>query len=107
MDNTDVIKCLSALAQETRLQIFRTLVVAGPEGLTPSLLSEHLGLPAATLSFHLKELSNAGLIGQRRESRNLFYSANFGQMNQLLSFLTENCCAGQPCATETANHCDC
>lgn len=107
MDSTDVIKCLSALAQETRLQIFRALVVAGPQGLTPSLLAEQLGLAGATLSFHLKELSHAGLITQRRESRNLHYSASFGQMNQLLSFLTENCCAGQPCATEVTNPCDC
>lgn len=107
MNTLDVVKCLSALAQETRLQIFRALVVAGPDGLTPGLIAERLGLAAATLSFHLKELTNAGLIGQRRESRNLFYSANFEQMNHLLSFLTENCCAGQPCAAEVANQCDC
>lgn len=85
MNSTDAVKCLAALAQDTRLQIYRALVVAGPTGKTPSDLVEQLGLAGATLSFHLKELSNSGLIVQRRESRNLFYSADFTQMNQLLT----------------------
>ncbi len=84
---------LGALAQETRLSIFRTLVEAGPNGLNPGALAEKLGTAQATLSFHLKELRNAGLIQARQESRFIFYSADFEAMNALLAFLTSNCCA--------------
>jgi len=97
MEEQQVIKALAALAQEARLRTFRALVVAGPAGLTPGALAEQLGVPASTLSFHLKELANAGLIQSQRESRNLIYRAAFAQMNALLGYLTDHCCAGQPC----------
>jgi len=97
MEENDVIASLAALAQPVRLRVFRALVVAGPQGLTPSALSEQLGVAATTLSFHLKELTHAGLISQEREGRHLIYRAAFARMNDLLSYLTEHCCAGQPC----------
>jgi ArsR family transcriptional regulator len=86
------IAALSALASEARLSAFRLLVRRGPQGFTPSELADRLKIPAPTLSFHLKELLRADLIVSRREGRNLFYSPDFGQMNSLVSFLTENCC---------------
>lgn len=107
MEQTDAVKCLAALAQGTRLEIYRALVVAGPSGMTPGQLSEQLSLAAATLSFHLKELNHSGLVLQRRESRNLYYTADYPQMNQLLTYLTQNCCAGQACDVQNANSCDC
>jgi ArsR family transcriptional regulator, arsenate/arsenite/antimonite-responsive transcriptional repressor len=108
MEEKDTIKSLAALAQASRLQIFRALVVAGPEGLTPSSLGETLSAAPATLSFHLKELMNAGLVSQERAGRNLIYRANFAHMNGLLAYLTQNCCAGQACsATETADAARC
>lgn len=88
----DVILGLAALAQESRLALFRLLVKRGPEGYTPTQLTEKLDIPAPTLSFHLKELQRAGLIVARREGRNLFYSPNFPRMNELIGFLTDNCC---------------
>jgi DNA-binding transcriptional ArsR family regulator len=87
-----VILGLSALAQESRLALFRILVKRGPEGFTPTQLTEKLDVPAPTLSFHLKELQRAGLIEVRREGRFHFYSPNFEHMNALLEFLTANCC---------------
>ena len=93
------IKALAALAQETRLTIFRTLVQAGESGLSAGQLAKELNIPNATLSFHLKELSHAELIIARQESRFIFYSANFATMNELLSYLTENCCTGTSCNT--------
>lgn len=101
MDNATATLRLAALAQETRLSIFRALVQAGPTGLNPGGLGERLGTAQATLSFHLKELKNAGLIQARQESRFIFYSADFDAMNALLSFLTENCCGGAACLTPT------
>lgn len=92
MEDADVIKALAALAQPLRLKVFRALVVAGPQGLTPGALQEALAVPGATLSFHLKELANAGLLTQERASRNLIYRADYAQMNALLGYLTENCC---------------
>ena len=97
MEEKHVIKALSALAQPNRLQIFRSLVVKGPEGLTPAVLVEELGLPANTLSFHLKELMAADLISQERMGRNLIYRAQYEQMNAVLTFLTQNCCQGEGC----------
>ncbi len=97
MEEKHVIKALSALAQPHRLQIFRSLVVKGPEGLTPAYLVEELGLPANTLSFHLKELMAAELISQERMGRHLIYRAQYERMNAVLSFLTQNCCQGEPC----------
>jgi ArsR family transcriptional regulator, arsenate/arsenite/antimonite-responsive transcriptional repressor len=92
MKSNEVVAGLAALAQESRLAVFRLLVKRGPEGYTPTQLTEKLSLPAPTLSFHLKELQRAGLIQARREGRCLFYSPNFPHMNQLLEFLTDNCC---------------
>jgi DNA-binding transcriptional ArsR family regulator len=97
MNEKDVIKALAALAQSNRLQIFRTLVVKGPEGMTPAILAQTLGLPANTLSFHLKELMGADLISQERMGRNLIYRASYERMNTVLAFLTQNCCEGQVC----------
>lgn len=84
---------LAALAQESRLEIFRLLVRKGTAGMAAGDLSSHFGMPPATMSFHLKELSNAGLIVSRRESRSIIYSADYEQMQELLGFLMENCCA--------------
>ena len=94
MKDNDVVRALAALAQLNRLQVFRTLVVAGRQGATPGQLSESLGVPNATLSFHLKELMNAGLISQERSGRNLIYRVKFARMNGVLAYLTENCCQG-------------
>jgi ArsR family transcriptional regulator len=99
MEEKDVVKSLAALAQPVRLRVFRALVVAGPEGLTPGHLTEQLNVPATSLSFHLKELAHAGLISQERDGRNLIYRAAFDRMNALLGYLTEHCCEGQPCST--------
>ena len=108
MEAHDVVKALAALAQPNRLQAFRDLVVAGRQGATPGQLGERLGVPSATLSFHLKELMGAGLISQERSGRNLIYRVEFARMNALLSYLTENCCQGtQACLTVPATHCDC
>ena len=97
MESEDVVKSLAALAHPLRLQIFRALVVAGEPGLTPGVMQEGLGVPAATLSFHLKELAASGLVTQERASRNLVYRAAFDNMNALLGYLTENCCQGAAC----------
>jgi len=91
------VKALAALAQETRLSIFRILVQTGEVGLSAGQIAKALSIPNATLSFHLKELTNAGLITARQESRFIYYAAHFGAMNELLGYLTENCCAGKPC----------
>jgi DNA-binding transcriptional ArsR family regulator len=106
MEEKTVIRALCALAQPHRLQIFRRLVVAGQSGATPGGLADALALPAATLSFHLKELLNAGLVSQERQGRHLIYRVEIDQMNGVLSYLTENCCQGQPCLEDTATcHC--
>ena len=99
MESNDVVRSLAALAQPVRLQVFRCLVVAGPEGLTPGALVEAIGVPATSLSFHLKELTHAGLVSQERQGRNLIYRAAFKQMNALLGYLTDNCCQGEACVT--------
>lgn len=97
MKTNDVLKALAALAQGTRLEIYRLLVQQGPEGLPASAIAEKLGLPNATLSFHLKELSHAGLATARHDGRFIFYSAHYPTMNQLVGYLTENCCGGREC----------
>ena len=108
MKEEAVVKSLAALAQASRLRVFRALVVAGQEGLTPGALGEALDLPATSLSFHLKELTNAGLASQERQGRHLVYRASFDQMNALLGYLTENCCQGEACAVGgTTLVCDC
>jgi ArsR family transcriptional regulator, arsenate/arsenite/antimonite-responsive transcriptional repressor len=107
MEETDVVRALGALAQPARLQVFRALVVAGPRGMTPGVMSEGSGIPPATLSFHLKELANAGLVTQERQGRNLVYRAAFERMNALMAYLTENCCQGEACLVPAAAACKC
>lgn len=102
MKEIEVVRSLAALAQEVRLRVFRALVVAGNEGLTPGALAEQLEVASNTLSFHLKELAHAGLISQERQGRNLIYRASFAVMNELLSYLTENCCQGAECLSPEA-----
>jgi DNA-binding transcriptional ArsR family regulator len=94
----DAVAALGALAQDTRLAIFRALVQAGPAGLAAGAIAERLDLPPPTLSFHLAQLKHAGLVSFRRESRSLIYAAEYGTMTALLAFLTENCCS----ATKTS-----
>ena len=101
MEENEAIQALSALAQPARLRIFRALVVAGPVGMTPGRLAEALGVPAPTLSFHLKELTHAGLSSVERDGRHLIYRARYEHMNALLGYLTAHCCEGQPCEVET------
>lgn len=101
MKTKQAIDALGALAQETRLKIFRLLVQRGPEGVAAGAIAEALEIPGATLSFHLQQLMHAGLITQRRLSRQLIYAADFTAMNGLVSYLTENCCGrDQACAPE-------
>jgi len=100
MTEDQAIRALAALAHPVRLQVFRALVVSGPEGMTPGVMQEGLGIPGTTLSFHLKELATAGLVSTERASRNLLYRAAYEQMNGLLGYLTENCCQGAACAVE-------
>ena len=105
METKEIIAALSALAQESRLAIFRLLVEAGPHGLPVGAIAESLGLANATLSFHLKELTRAGLTVATPNGRSIIYSADFITMNGLLDYLTENCCAGAacvPCPPSTA-----
>jgi ArsR family transcriptional regulator len=98
MKKSDALMALSALSQETRLDIFRLLVQAGEPGMAAGKIGEQFGLPSATLAFHLKELKHAGLITFTREGRSLIYAAVYPTMNDLLAFLTENCCQGHPAA---------
>jgi len=93
----DVVRALSSLAHETRLGVFRLLVQAGPDGMAVGQIGEALRVGAPTLSFHLKELTHAGLILSRQDGRFIYYRANFDAMNALLAYLTENCCQGEPC----------
>ena len=98
MEMKSTLQALAALAQESRLAIFRLLVVAGPDGMPVGKIAEQLNLANATLSFHLKELTNAGLTTATPNGRSIIYSANFNTMTELLGYLTENCCAGAGCA---------
>ncbi len=102
MDTKNAISALAALAQESRLAVFRMLVEAGPAGMSPGVIAERLALPASSLSFHLKELTNADLITPKQEGRYVNYAANFPTMNALIAFLTENCCGGVSCASTCA-----
>lgn len=104
METKAAVQALSALAQETRLAIYRLLVTAGPAGMAAGAIAEKLDLPPPTLSFHLKELNQAGLVRFRQDGRFVIYSANFDSMTGLVSFLTENCCGGGACdpACQTA-----
>src|SRR5579872_5918591 len=107
MKKSIAVAALGALAQETRLEIFRLLVQKGPQGLAAGEIGDRLGLPSPTLSFHLNQLRFAGLVSSRRASRSIIYSANFKAMNELLGYLTENCCGGRPelCAPSIATGC--
>jgi DNA-binding transcriptional ArsR family regulator len=96
MKISDAVTALAALAQETRLGIFRLLVEAGPNGLAAGTIGERLKVPAATLSFHLKELARAGLATARHEKTFVYYAVDFKQMADLMGFLTQNCCKGMP-----------
>jgi ArsR family transcriptional regulator len=98
MEKSDAIAALAALAQESRLDIFRLLVQAGGDGMPAGQIAEHLGLPSATLSFHLNQLRQAGLVTFRRDGRSLIYAAEYAAMNGLLAYLTENCCRGDAAA---------
>jgi ArsR family transcriptional regulator len=102
MNEQSAVFALAALAQAARLRVFRALVGAGPEGMTPSALSAMLDIPGSTLSFHLKELIRAGLASVEREGRNLHYRPALDQMNELLSYLTDHCCMGESCAPSGA-----
>lgn len=110
MKEDQAVSALSALAHTQRLRVFRALVVAGPEGLTPSVLADQLDVARNTLSFHLKELAHAGLVTIEQQGRNLIYRAEYDHMNGLIGYLTENCCQGGICeVTEASNSipCDC
>lgn len=106
MENRDAVVPLAALAQESRLATFRLLVQAGPQGLAASKIAEALGMPPSSLSFHLKELTQAKLIVPRQEGRFIIYAAQFETMNALLGFLTENCCGGNPCSPTGRTACE-
>ena len=97
MDTKSAVRSLAALAQDSRLDVFRLLVQAGPGGLTAGEIADRLGIPASTLSFHVKALAQAGLVTSRQESRFIYYSACFAAMNDLIAFLGENCCSGRAC----------
>ena len=98
MESNQIVDALGALAHDTRLRVFRLLVEAGPEGLAAGAIGEKLALPPATLSFHLAHLARAGLARSRQNGRFVIYSADFQSMNELVGFLTENCCGGRSCA---------
>jgi DNA-binding transcriptional ArsR family regulator len=98
MDTKTAVQSLAALAQDSRLEVFRLLVQAGPEGLPAGDIAARLSIPPSTLSFHVKALSQAGLIESRPQSRFIYYFANFAAMNGLIAFLGENCCGGRSCA---------
>lgn len=102
MEMINAVAALAALAHESRLAVFRLLVEAGPEGLPAGRIGERLGIPPSSLSFHLKELSHAGLLRSRQQGRFVIYAADFDAMNGLIGFLTENCCAGSACAPNSA-----
>jgi DNA-binding transcriptional ArsR family regulator len=94
METKDAVASLAALAQDSRLDVFRLLVQTGPEGMAAGEVAERLGISPATLSFHLAQLRHAGLINMRRDGRSLIYSADYDGMNELMGFLTQNCCGG-------------
>jgi DNA-binding transcriptional ArsR family regulator len=96
MEINSAVTALAALAQETRLSIYKFLVEAGPDGVAAGRIADTLKVPGATLSFHLKELSRAGLISRRQEKQFIYYAADFERMAELMTFLTENCCRGMP-----------
>lgn len=96
-DSATIVRALGALAQEHRLAVFRLLVQAGPDGMAAGALAEGVGVPPSSMSFHLAQLANAGLVAQRRAGRSIIYAADYGAMNGLMAYLTENCCGGAGC----------
>ena len=106
MEQKAALDALSALSQETRLDLFRLLVTVGPEGLSAGVIAERLGVPPSSLTFHLNHLARAGLITQRRLSRQLIYSAEYDTMNNLLTYLTENCCGRDTACVPSCNPAD-
>ena len=107
MNGEFAVSALAALAHAQRLKVFRALVVAGTTGLTPSQLADQLKVARSNLSFHLKELANAGLVSVEQQGRNLIYRAAYDRMNALLGYLTEHCCAGDDCAVSESPRCSC
>jgi ArsR family transcriptional regulator, arsenate/arsenite/antimonite-responsive transcriptional repressor len=105
LDEAAAVRGLAALAQAQRLRAFRALVVAGPEGLTPGAMAAQLGVAPSALSFHLKELTHAGMVTSEARGRNLIYRASFGQMTALLRYLTEHCCGGERCEATVLPDC--
>ena len=106
MDTKATLTALAALAQESRLAVFRLLVQTGPGGLAASKIAEHLDIPPSSLSFHLKELTHAGLLASRQDGRFVIYSANIDTMNGLIGFLLDNCCGGLPCNVAPPGACE-
>lgn len=105
MKEDQIISALNALAHAQRLRVFRALVVAGPEGLTPSVLADQLSVARNALSFHLKELAHAGLVTVEQQGRNLIYRAEYSRMNGLIGYLTEHCCQGGVCEVSSTGRC--
>lgn len=101
MESKNAVAALAALAQKSRLTVFRLLVQAGPAGLAAGKISGATGIPPSSLSFHLKELAHASMVGFRQEGRFIIYEANFSTITALMAFLTENCCGGEPCDLRT------
>lgn len=102
MNAAEVVRALGALAQEHRLAVFRLLVQAGPAGMAAGAVAEAIGVPASSMSFHLAQLANAGLVTQRRQSRSIIYAADYAAMNAVMGYLTENCCGGVACSPDSA-----
>jgi ArsR family transcriptional regulator len=105
MDTINAVRALGALAHESRLAIFRQLVVAGPKGMAAGEIAQQLGISPSGLSFHLKDLTHAALVNPRQEGRFVIYTANFDAMTSLIGFLTENCCTGTSCAASDLPNC--
>ena len=105
MQADQIIRALGALAQEHRLAVFRLLVEAGPDGIAAGVIAESVGVPPSSMSFHLAQLSAAGLVAQRRVSRSIIYSADYPAMTALIAYLTDNCCAGAACEVPAAGGC--
>lgn len=106
MKEQAVVRALSALAHASRLKVFRVLVVAGPAGATPGAIAKRVRVAPATLSFHLRDLVDAGLVSRERNGRNLIYRADYAAMNALLAYMTKNCCQGAACAASPAAACE-